>query len=409
MRSSGSAALPRNARERGHDARAAPIRRSGPPTRDGTPAGQVEAATATGHGVNAACDTGERGAPTGSVLVTGGAGYVGSHAVLALREAGYRVVVLDNLSTGRRSAVPHDTAFVAGEAGDIGTVGAVIAGHGVTAAMHLAASIDVFESLAQPLKYHRNNSLASANLIRACIRGGVKRLVFASSASVYGMPDAVPVAEDAPARPIHPYGRSKLMTERLLHELAARHGLRYAALRYFNVAGADAQGRAGQSGPNASHLIKVACEAAAGLRDRVTVFGTDYATPDGTCVRDYIHVSDLAALHVAVLRALDNGAPSRVLNCGSGRGFSVREVLGAVQSQAGVAFDVRDGPRRAGDAPVLICDTARLRAAVQWSPRYDDLGLIVRSALAWERARCAGDGVPSHPSPPPRSSGQEPR
>ena len=326
----------------------------------------------------------------GTVLVTGGAGYVGSHVVLALCEAGYPVVVLDDLSTGRRAAVPPGAAFVEGDAGDAETAGAVIAGHAVTAVAHLAASIDIAESLAEPLKYRRNNSRASATLIRACTAGGVERFVFASSAAVYGIPASAPAHEDMPASPIHPYGRSKLETERLLRGLAPRHGLRYAALRYFNVAGADPIGRAGQSGPRAFHLVKAACHAALGLRDGVTVFGTDYATPDGTCVRDYIHVSDLAAIHVAVLRGLENGAPSCVLNCGSGRGVSVRQVLAAVRSESGVAFSVTDGPRRAGDPPVLVGDTARLRAALGWSPRHGCLRAMVRGALAWERT-CAGE------------------
>ena len=248
----------------------------------------------------------------GAVLVTGGAGYVGSHVVLALREAGYRVVVLDNLSTGRRAAVPDDVPFVEGDAGDGATAGAVIAGHGIASVLHLAASIDVAESLADPLKYDRNNRRASAGLVRACVAGGVERFLFASSAAVYGMPGAAPVREDAPAAPVNPYGRSKLATERLLRRTATRHGMRYAVLRIFNVAGADPLGRAGQCGRNGTHLLKVACEAAAGFRDGVTVHGADYPTPDGTCVRDYIHVSDLAAIHVAALRGLENGAPDRV-------------------------------------------------------------------------------------------------
>ena len=324
--------------------------------------------------------------PLGAVLVTGGAGYVGSHVVLALSEAGYPAVVLDNLSTGRRAAVPCGVAFVEGDAGDARTVATVISGHGVSAVIHLAASIEIAESLADPLKYDRNNRRASATLVRACIAGAVRRFLFASSAAVYGAPGAAPVNEDAPAAPVHAYGRSKLATEGLLRELAARHGLRYAALRYFNVAGADPLGRAGPSGPNASHLVTAACRAALGLRAGVTVFGADYPTPDGTCVRDYIHVSDLAAIHVAVLRGLEQGAPSRVLNCGSGRGASVREVLAAVRAEASVEFGIRDGVRRAGDSPVLVGDTARLRAALHWSPRHGGLRAIVRSALAWERA-----------------------
>ena len=321
----------------------------------------------------------------GPVLVTGGAGYVGSHAVLALRQAGYPVVVLDDLSSGRRSAVPRDAEFVQGDAGDAATLVAVIGARGIASVLHLAGSIDITESIAHPSKYDRNNRRASARLIRACVASGVERLVFASSAAVYGQAGPGPLGEDAPVAPTHPYGHSKLATERLLHETAARHGMRYAALRYFNVAGADPAGRAGPCRPHAAHLVKVACEAAVGLRGGVTVNGTDYDTPDGTCVRDYIHVSDLAALHVAVLRGLENGAPNQVLNCGCGRGFSVREVIAAVRAEAGVALEVRDGPRRPGDPPVLVADTRLLRAAVHWSPRHDDLAPIVRSALAWER------------------------
>ena len=322
----------------------------------------------------------------GAVLVTGGAGYVGSHVVLALREAGYPVVVLDDLSTGRRGAVPPGADFVEGAAGDAETAAAVIAGHGIASVLHLAASIDISESLAHPLKYFRNNAFASASLVRACVAGGVERFLFASSAAVYGMPGAAPVGEDAPAAPVHAYGRSKLATERLLRRTAARHGMRYAVLRYFNVAGADPLGRAGPSGPD-SHLVTAACRAALGLRDGVTVFGTDYPTPDGTCMRDYIHVSDLAAIHVAALRGLENGAPDRVLNCGSGVGVSVREALGAVRAESGVAFAVRDGPRRAVDPPALVADTARLRSDLHWPPPHGGLRAIVRSALAWERAR----------------------
>ena len=321
------------------------------------------------------------------LLVTGGAGYVGSHAVLAFQEAGWPVVVLDDLSTGLRSAVPAGTAFVEGDAGDAATTGAVISEHGVGAVVHLAGSVVVPESVADPLKYYRNNSAVSASLIRACIDGGVTRFVFSSTAAVYGVPAAFPVSEDAPTVPVNPYGRSKLVTEWVLRDTAATHDFRYAALRYFNVVGADPQGRAGQSTRNATHLVKVASEAAVGLRDGVAVFGDDYDTPDGTCVRDYIHVSDLAAVHVAALRDLEEGGDSRVLNCGYGHGFSVREVLDTVQAEAGAPLEVRHGPRRAGDPPVLIADPSRLRATLQWSPRFDDLGFIVRSALAWERRR----------------------
>lgn len=319
-----------------------------------------------------------------TLLITGGAGYIGSHAVLAFREAGYPLVVLDNLMTGTRSAVPRDVPFIEGDAGDADKVGALIDEHGVAAVVHFAGSIVVSESITNPLDYYRNNSLASATLIRACVAGGVKRFVFSSTAAVYGIPTTVPVTEDMAAAPISPYGSSKLMTEWMLRDAAAAHGFRYATLRYFNVAGADPKGRTGQS-RNATHLIKVACEAASGARESVTVFGTDYDTPDGTCVRDYIHVSDLAAIHVAALRKLEDSEDSRVLNCGYGRGFSVRQVLDAVQSESGSRLAVRDGPRRPGDPPALICDTSLLRATLEWQPHHDSLRQIVRTALSWER------------------------
>lgn len=319
------------------------------------------------------------------ILVTGGAGYIGSHAVLAFREAGYPVIVLDDLSTGVRSAVPGDATFVEGDAGDAAAVGALIAEHGVASVVHFAGSVVVPESVVDPLKYYRNNTAASANLLRACVTGGVKCFIFSSTAAVYGVPASVPVSEDLPTVPINPYGTSKLMTEWILRDTAAAHDLRYAALRYFNVAGADPGGRSGQSTRNATHLIKVACEAAVGVREGITVFGTDYDTPDGTCVRDYIHVSDLVTAHVAALRRLEGGGDSQVFNCGYGHGFSVREVLAAVQSEAGVKLDVRDGPRRPGDPPSLVSDASRMRAALRWRPRHDDIGFIVRTALSWER------------------------
>ena len=301
-------------------------------------------------------------APSHALLISGGAGYIGCHAVLAFRDAGYDVAVLDDLSTGARSAVPPGVAFIEGDAGNPATVRDVIDAYRVKSVIHLAASTSVPESVADPDKYDRNNTVASANLIRACVSGGVKYLLFASSAAVYGAPATLPVAEDAPLAPLSPYGHSKLATERTLHDTALAHDIRYMALRYFNVAGADPRGRGG-----------------------LTVFGTDYDTPDGTCVRDYIHVADLADIHVAALRALQAGAPSRVLNCGYGRGHSVREVLRAVRSQARAEFLTRDGPRRPGDPGALVSDNSRLRAALQWSPRHDDLGLIVRTALAWKR------------------------
>ena len=330
----------------------------------------------------------------GALLITGGAGYVGSHAVLAFLDEGYRVVVLDDLSTGSREAVPPAARFVEGDAGDAATVAAVIAENRVAAVVHLAASTGVADSCLHPARYHRNNALASANLIRACAANAVRRLVFASSAAVYGIPQSVPVPEEVTPAPISPYGRSKLATERLLGAVAVAAGLRYAALRIFNVAGADPLGRAGPSGAGAPHLVEVACQAAAGRRAGVTVFGTDYDTPDGTCLRDYIHVSDLAGIQVAALRALDAGALNLVLNCGTGRGASVRDVIRTVRAEAGLRFDVRDGARRAGDPPALVADTARLRAALTWTPRHPGLATAVRTALAWERRRKRGQPAP---------------
>ena len=319
------------------------------------------------------------------VLITGAAGYIGSHVALACLEAGYPVVALDDLSTGRREAVPDGAILVEGDAGDAETVERIIIGHRIAAVVHMAASTSVPGSMQDPLAYYRNNSGVSASLLRACIPGGVTRFVFSSTAAVYGIPETLPVAEDAPTSPINPYGSSKLVTEWALRDAAAAHDFRYVALRYFNVAGADPKGRTGLYGGHSEHLLKVACEAAVGLREHVTVLGTDYGTRDGTCIRDYIHVSDIAAAHVAALRYLEGGGTSRVLNCGYGHGFSVREVLDAVRAETG-GLDIRAGARRAGDPPILVADTARIRKTLRWSPRYDDLGFIVRTALAWERS-----------------------
>ena len=325
--------------------------------------------------------------PDNTVLITGGAGYIGSHAVLAFLEAGHGVVVLDDLSSGRRAAVPGNVTFVEGDAGDAELVGELIRGHGIGAVVHFAGSIVVPESVADPLGYYRNNTCASRNLIEACVAGGLGggagRFIFSSSAAVYGIPDRNPATEDTPVAPINPYGASKLMTEWMLRDAAAAHGLDYVALRYFNVAGADPQGRAGQSTPNATHLIKVACEAATGQRPYIEVFGEDYDTPDGTCIRDYIHVSDLAAAHVDALGAPGGGG--LVLNCGYGRGFSVREVLAAVEREAGVALEIRSVARRPGDPPALVADATAIRERFGWRPQYDDLATIVRTALEWER------------------------
>ena len=321
-----------------------------------------------------------------AVLVTGGAGYVGSHAVLALQAAGREVVVIDDLSTGFAWAVPEGAALVRGDVADAGLVGRTIAEHRVGAIVHFAGSVVVPESVADPLKYYRNNSAASRTLIEAAVKGGVRRFLFSSTAAVYGIPDSVPVAEDARTEPINPYGWSKLMTERMLADVAAAHPLDYCALRYFNVAGADPDGRSGQSTRGATHLIKVAVEAATGRRPYVEVYGSDYDTADGTGVRDYIHVSDLAAAHVDALDRLA-AAPgeSHVLNCGYGRGFSVLEVLDSVERVAGTPIERRIAPRRPGDPPALVADNRRILSTLPWRPRRDDLDTIVADSLAWER------------------------
>ena len=320
----------------------------------------------------------------GAVLVTGGAGYIGSHAVLAFCEAGYPVVVLDNLSTGVRENLPGAVPFVHGDVADMDLVETVLRKHGVWHILHFAGSIVVPESVADPLSYYRNNTAASRNLLVA-VRSGVRNFIFSSTAAVYGEPKAVPVREDAPLEPANPYGRSKLMTEWMLRDVAAAHGLRYVALRYFNVAGADPLGRTGQSTPRATHLIKVACEAAVGARSCIQVFGDDYPTADGTCIRDYIHVADLAAAHVCALRHLTAGGDNLVLNCGYGHGFSVREVLETVQRVAGRHLDIREAPRRPGDPARIVSDPGLIRRTFPWQPQYDDLEVIVRSALGWEK------------------------
>ncbi len=320
-----------------------------------------------------------------AVMVTGGAGYIGSHVVLALRDAGLPVVVVDNLSTWKAEAVPTGVPFFPASTGDTAALRAIIRAHRVEAVIHLAASLVVPESVAKPIEYWRNNVANTLSLAEACVAEGVGRLVFSSTAAVYGIPDSLPVAEDAPCRPINPYGASKHAAECLLRDVAAAHGLSTLALRYFNVAGADPAGRAGQRTAGATHLIKVACEAALGLRREVAVYGDDYDTPDGTGLRDYIHVSDLARAHVEALRHLAMGSAGGVLNCGYGRGHSVREVLRAVERASGTRLPVRMAPRRAGDPPALIAAASRIRQALHWRPVFDDLDRIVADAIAWER------------------------
>ncbi|HET8612689.1 MAG TPA: UDP-glucose 4-epimerase GalE, partial [Sphingomonas sp.] len=309
------------------------------------------------------------------VLVTGGAGYIGSHAVLALADAGWPVVVIDNLVTGFAWAVDPRATFVEGDVGDAALVGRVLAEHGVGAIMHFAGSVVVPESVSDPLKYYRNNTANSRTLIEAAVKGGVRHFIFSSTAATYGIPDESPVREETPTRPINPYGMSKLMTEIMLRDTAAAHPINTCALRYFNVAGADPAGRSGQSTAGATHLIKVANEAATGKRPHVSVFGADYATPDGTGVRDYIHVSDLAAAHLLALEALiAEPRRSHTYNIGYGRGFSVLEVLDAVERVSGVAIDRRLEPRRPGDPDALVAANDAIVAAFGWRPRYDDLG-----------------------------------
>lgn len=320
-----------------------------------------------------------------TVLVTGGAGYIGSHMTLALLDAGETVVVLDNLVTGFDWAVDRRANFVCGNAADTELVARLIAERDVTDIIHFAGSVVVPESVADPLAYYANNTAASRNLIEAASAGGVKRFVFSSTAAVYGMAGDDPVCEDAPLSPLSPYGRSKLMTEWMLADLAATGALDFGILRYFNVAGADPQGRAGQSTAKATHLIKAACQAALGLRDRLDLFGTDYPTRDGTCVRDYIHVSDLVAAHACVLRHLRSGKGSVTLNCGYGRGASVREVIDMVKAVSGVDFEVREAARRPGDPAAIVASADRLKTELGWIPRHHDLQEIVASAWAWEQ------------------------
>jgi UDP-glucose 4-epimerase len=320
-----------------------------------------------------------------AVLVTGGAGYIGSHMVLALLDAGEDVVVLDNLSTGFRGAVHPPATLVEGDFGDEALVGRLIAQHGITAIAHFAARIVVPESVADPLGYYLNNTSKARSLIAAAVAGGVRHFIFSSTAAVYGDASGGAVGEDAVLAPVSPYGRSKLMVEWMLADTAAAHDFRYVVLRYFNVAGADPAGRAGQSTRDATHLIKVAVQTALGRRPGLSIFGTDYDTPDGTCLRDYIQVTDLAAAHLDALRYLRNGGDSLTCNCGYSRGYSVKEVVDVVKQVSGVDFPVTLAPRRPGDPAAIVADNARVRATLGWQPRHDDLRGIVRQALDWER------------------------
>ena len=320
-----------------------------------------------------------------SVLVTGGAGYIGSHMVLALCDAGHDVVVLDNLSTGMAWAVSPQARLITGNVGDEQLVLKIIAEHDVDAIIHFAGSIVVPDSVSDPLSYYLNNTVNSRSLIHSAVKANVAHFIFSSTAAVYGNPKVVPVREADDLLPISPYGTSKLMTELMLRDASIAHDLNYVALRYFNVAGADPKMRSGQSTPRATHLIKVACETALGIRDHLQIFGTDYDTPDGTCLRDYIHVSDLVQAHVDALNYLRSGAQSQILNCGYGQGFSVRDVIGAVERAAGFTLDARASPRRPGDPAQIVANADKARSVLGWKPRHDDLDFVVETALAWEK------------------------
>jgi UDP-glucose 4-epimerase len=320
-----------------------------------------------------------------TILVTGGAGYIGSHMVLALKDAGQDVVVLDNLSTGSSTSIPDGVPLVVGDMGDAVLVAQTIKTHNVEAIIHFAAKIVVPESVAHPLDYYENNTAKSRTLIDTALKNGVKKIIFSSTAAVYGEPTTIPVTEETPQIPVNPYGRSKLMTEWMLHDAAHAHGLRFVVLRYFNVAGADPQGRAGQSTPNATHLIKVACETVVGKRDKMMVFGTDYPTPDGTCIRDYIHVSDLVGAHLTALTHLNAGGDSGTFNCGYGTGYSVQDIVQTMKKVSSTDFQVDYAPRRAGDPAVIVADSTRIKQVLNWSPRYNNIELILSHALAWEK------------------------
>jgi UDP-glucose 4-epimerase len=320
-----------------------------------------------------------------AILVTGGAGYIGSHMVHELNDAGEAVVVLDNLSTGFRFLLPSAVPMVVGNTGDQELVTRLIAQHRVEAIIHFAASIVVPESISDPLGYYRNNTLNTTLLLEAAIAAGVRQFIFSSTAGVYGNAEVVPVREDAPTNPISPYGTSKLMSEIVLHDAARAHGMKFVVLRYFNVAGADAKLRTGQATPQATHLIKVTCETVLGRRDKVSVFGSDYPTPDGTCIRDYIHVTDLARAHSAALAYLRRGGVSATFNCGYGHGYSVLEVLETARRVSGRNFAVEFAGRRAGDPASLIADVSRIQSVLGWQPIHDNLDTIVGHALNWER------------------------
>jgi UDP-glucose 4-epimerase len=319
-----------------------------------------------------------------TVLVTGGAGYIGSHTVRALTDAGESVVVIDNLSTGFSQFLPEGVPLFIGDAADENLVEGVISAHQVETIIHFAGSVVVPDSMRDPLAYYRNNTMTTRSLLNAAVKCGVNRFIFSSTAAVYGNPDQIPVPEHAPTRPLSPYGSSKLMTEIILHDVASAHGMNYVVLRYFNVAGADPEARIGLATAGATHLLKIAVEAATGQRAKIDVFGTDYPTPDGSCIRDFVHVSDLAQAHHAALSYLRRGGASVTLNCGYGRGHSVKETIEAVRRVSGRNFAVQFAPRRPGDIMTMIADTTRIRSTLNWTPQYDDLDTIAAHALKWE-------------------------
>src|SRR3977135_770896 len=319
-----------------------------------------------------------------TVLVTGGAGYIGSHMVRALVDAGENVVVIDNLSTGFSTSLPEGVPLFIGDAGDENLVEGVIAAHGVESIIHFAGSVVVPESMRDPLAYYRNNTMTTRSLLNAAVKCGVNRFIFSSTAAVYGNPERMPVTEDSPTRPLSPYGSSKLMTEIMLHDVAAAHDMKYVVLRYFNVAGADPLARIGLATAGATHLLKIAVEAATGQRAKIDVYGTDYPTPDGSCIRDFIHVSDLAQAHRAALSYLRAGSQSTTLNCGYGHGYSVLETIEAVRRVSGRNFAVQTAPRRPGDIMTMIADTGRIAATLDWTPQSPDREPSAAHALAWE-------------------------
>lgn len=328
-----------------------------------------------------------------TVLVTGGAGYIGSHMVHALADAGESVVVIDNLCTGFSAFIPEGVPLFIGDAADENLVEGVIAAHHVDSIVHFAGSVVVPDSMRDPLGYYRNNTMTTRSLLNAAVKSGVRRFIFSSTAAVYGNPEQMPVREDAPTRPLSPYGFSKLMSEIMLHDVAAAHGMNYVALRYFNVAGADPKGRIGLATVGATHLLKIAVEAATGQRAKIDVFGTDYPTRDGSCIRDFIHVSDLVDAHRAALSYLRTGGPSVTLNCGYGRGYTILETIAAVRRVAGRNFAVQTADRRPGDIMTMIADTSRIRDTLDWTPRFDNLDTIAAHALAWEE-KLAGQHAP---------------